>query len=94
MLSFLEAEGYEQTVTSCEADTVAADTSVVCMFDFHAIRSDEIGRGPFSGSDFTFTIRDGRIVRASRTGRSRSSRHRCGNHSRSGCPRSIRRTSR
>lgn len=63
MLSFLKAQGYEQTVTSCEANTLRSDTTVVCEFDFHGIRSDEIGRGPFSGSDFTFVVRDGAIVR-------------------------------
>jgi hypothetical protein len=64
MLALLEALGYEQTITSCQAATIASDTSVVCKFDFHAIRSDEIGRGPFSGSIFTFIVRDGEIVRA------------------------------
>jgi hypothetical protein len=64
LLSFLKAQGYEQTVTSCEANTLRSDTTVVCEFDFHGIRSNEIGRGPFSGSDFTFVVRDGAIVRA------------------------------
>ena len=64
MISFLEAQGYQQTITSCEATTFASDTSVVCEFDLHGIRSDEIGRGPFSGSTFMFTVRDGEIVRA------------------------------
>ena len=49
-LSFSEAEGYRQTITSCEASTFAADTTVLCEYDFHAIRSDEIGLGPYSGS--------------------------------------------
>jgi hypothetical protein len=65
MTSWLEASGYQQTITSCEAGTSGPDTSVVCAFDFHGIRSDEIGRGPFSGSDFTITVRDGKISRAS-----------------------------
>jgi hypothetical protein len=64
-ISFLEAEGYEQTITSCEGSPVGPDISVVCAFDFHAIRSDEVGRGPFTGSTFTFTVRDGQIFRAS-----------------------------
>ena len=66
MTSFLEAQGYQQTITSCEANTLASDTSVVCAYDFHGIRSDEIGRGPFSGGTFTITVRDGEIVRATR----------------------------
>ena len=64
-LSRLKAVGYEQTVTSCEAAAFGSDTSVVCDFDFHALGSDQIGRGPFSDSSFVFTVRDGAIVRAS-----------------------------
>ena len=69
LLSWLEASGYEQTITSCEATTLDSGgiASVTCAFDFHAIRSDEIGRGPFSGSDFGFAIRGGEIVTASMT---------------------------
>ena len=37
-------------------------STVRCPFDFHAIRSDEIGRGPFSGSYFELIIRDGKIL--------------------------------
>jgi len=66
MLSFLEAQGYQQTITSCEATTLDSFTTVVCAYDFHGIRSDEIGRGPFSGGTFSLTVRDGEIVRASR----------------------------
>jgi hypothetical protein len=63
-LSLLQAMGYELTVTSCEAAPIGSDTSVVCDSVFHAIRSDQIGRGPFSNSSFVFTVRDGAIVRA------------------------------
>lgn len=66
LLSLLEAQGYEQLGTSCAATgSSASGTDVRCMFDFHAIRSDEIGRGPYSGSYFDLTIRDGEIVRPS-----------------------------
>jgi hypothetical protein len=65
MTSFLEAQGYQQTITSCVAGTFASETNVHCEFDFHAIRSDEIGLGPFSGSYFDVTVRDGEISRAS-----------------------------
>jgi hypothetical protein len=66
LVSFLEAEGYEQTLSSCEElDSSASGTDVHCTFDFHAIRSDEIGRGPFSGSYFDLTVREGKVVRAS-----------------------------
>jgi hypothetical protein len=63
-LSLLQAVGDETTVTSCEAAPFGTDTSVVCRFVFHALGSDQIGRGPFSGSSFVFTVRDGAIVRA------------------------------
>jgi hypothetical protein len=63
-LSRLQAVSDETTVTSCEAAPFGSDTSVVCGFVFHALGSDQIGRGPFSGSSFVFTIRDGAIVRA------------------------------
>lgn len=63
-LSLLRALGYEQTVTSCEAAAFGSDTSVVCDYVFHALGSDQIGRGPFSGNSYVFTVRDGAIVRA------------------------------
>jgi hypothetical protein len=70
-LSFLEAHGYKQMLhrpQPCEElGSSAAGTTVRCPFDFHAIRSDEIGLGPFSGSSFDLTVRDGEIVRASKT---------------------------
>jgi Tol biopolymer transport system component len=65
MTSFLEAQGYQQTITSCVAGTFASETNVHCEFDFHAIRSDEIGRGPYSGSYFDLTVRDDAVVQAS-----------------------------
>ena len=63
-LSLLQALGYEQTVTSCEAAAFGSDTSVVCDYVFHALGSNQIGRGPFTGNSYVFTVRDGAIVRA------------------------------
>jgi len=63
-LSLLQAVGNETTVTSCEAAPFGSDTSVICDYVFHVLGSDQIGRGPFSGSSFVFTVRDGAIVRA------------------------------
>jgi hypothetical protein len=63
-LSLLQAMGYELMVTSCEAAPIGSDTSVVCDSVFHLLRSDQIGRGPFSNNSFVFTVRDGAIVRA------------------------------
>jgi hypothetical protein len=66
MTSWLEATGYHQTVTSCQAGTSGfPDITVSCAFEFDDIRSQEIGRGPFIGSDFWIIVRDGEISRAS-----------------------------
>jgi hypothetical protein len=65
LLSFLQAVGYEPTVTSCDAVAYASGTGVVCDFDFHMMGSDEIGLGPFIGSSFVFMVRDGAIAQAS-----------------------------
>jgi hypothetical protein len=64
MLALLEASRYQQTITSCQAVPFGFGTSVVCGFDFNADGSDELGRGPFTGSRFVFTVRDGEIVKA------------------------------
>ena len=68
LVSFLEAEAYKQMLHSCEeVGSSASGTDLRCPFDFHAIRSDEIGLGPFSGSYFDLTVGDGEVVRASTT---------------------------
>lgn len=65
-ISLLEAMSYEQMHDSCgETFFIVSDTVVRCTFDFHLLGSDEIGRGPFSGSYLDLTVRDGEIVRAS-----------------------------
>ena len=67
LTSFLEAFGWKQTITSCEALEAAlpTDTTVVCAFDYQGLRSDELDRGPFSGSEFVITVRGSEIVKAS-----------------------------
>ena len=65
LISFYEAQGYEQMLDPCEVTgSSASGTSVRCAFDFHAIRSDEIELGPFHGSYWDLTVRDEEIVRA------------------------------
>jgi Tol biopolymer transport system component len=61
--SFLEAQGYTQILDEecSETGSSASGTAVHCGFDWHAIRSDEIGLGPYPG-DWTLTVRDGEIV--------------------------------
>jgi hypothetical protein len=67
-ISLLEAQGYRQVLNPCdELGSSASGTTLRCTFDYHAIRSDEIGLGPFTGSSFLLTVRDGEIVRASKT---------------------------
>ena len=65
LISWLEATGYKQILDPCEANTFDSDTFVSCGFDFHSLGSDEIGLGPFGGSTFDLTVRDGEVVRAS-----------------------------
>lgn len=71
-VSLLEAQGYQQIIDTrpivdmCrELGSSAAATRLHCPFAFHLLGSKEIGLGPFSGSSFDLTIRDGQIVRAS-----------------------------
>ena len=49
LMSWLEATGYEQMLGSCEQLGNPSSGSVRCPFEFHALRSGEIGRGPFGG---------------------------------------------
>jgi hypothetical protein len=66
LISFYEAQGYKQILDPCRVTgSFAYGTVVRCTFDFHAIRSDEIGRGPYHGSYWDLTVRDGEIVQAS-----------------------------
>jgi hypothetical protein len=65
LLSLLAATGYKQMLDSCkDLGSSASGTSLSCTFDYHNFRSDEIGRGPFSGSSYSLTVRDGEIVQA------------------------------
>ena len=65
LLSLLEATDYKQMLDSCQdLGSSASGTSLSCTFDYHNFGSDEIGRGPFSGSSFSLTVLDGEIVQA------------------------------
>jgi hypothetical protein len=62
-LSWWEAIGYEQTLDSCEVTgTSATGTSLHCTLDYQSFGSEKIDRGPFTGSYWDFTVRDGLIV--------------------------------
>ena len=62
-MRFQEATGLQQIPDSCEeAFSYALGTVVRCTWDYHGIRSEEIGLGPYSGSYDEITVRDGEIV--------------------------------
>ncbi len=63
-LALLRAQRLQLTIKSCQAASFGSATSVVCGIDFNAIASDVLGLGPFTGSTFVFTVRDGEIVKA------------------------------
>jgi hypothetical protein len=66
LISYLEATGYQHILDPCEAvDASALGTSVHCPFEFHALRSGELGLGPYAGGAFDLVVRDGEIVQAS-----------------------------
>ena len=76
-MSLLQAVGYKQENESCDEPTSSASGTLIrCTFDFHFLRSDQIGLGPFTGSSILLRVEDGEINRASI----------------SWCPRTIRRT--
>ena len=62
-LAYHRAHGYKQAIKDCSKDGDSASrVSVTCTFDLHGVRSDEIGLGPYQGSYWYFTVRDGKIV--------------------------------
>jgi hypothetical protein len=68
LMSYLEATGYEQILDPCEGGgSSVSGTTVRCAFDFHALRSGEMGVGPFTGSAFDLVVRDGEVVRVSQS---------------------------
>jgi hypothetical protein len=65
-LSWWQATGFKLMLTSCEeTGKTSFGTMVSCAFDFQSLRSDEIGKGPYSGSYFALAVRDGEILRVS-----------------------------
>jgi hypothetical protein len=65
-ISLLEAQRYQQLLDACEeTGSSPSGNTVSCGFDYHLFGSDDVGLGPYTGSSFGFTVRDGEIVRAS-----------------------------
>jgi hypothetical protein len=63
LVAYLEGTGYKQILNDCEGAGNSDSGSIHCTFDFHGLRSGEIGRGPFGGSSFDLFVHDGKIVR-------------------------------
>lgn len=63
---WFEAVGFRMLLDPCRAqgESSSRDIRVVCPYDYDALRSDALARGPFTGSSFVATVRDGRIVTA------------------------------
>jgi len=68
---WLEAAGWDPTLLSCEqTGTSALGTYVECAFDYHALHSEQLGRGPYVGALFRCTVDEGEIVAARMSGSS------------------------
>jgi hypothetical protein len=64
-LAHYRAQGYEQTIHDCrQVGNSEPAVSFLCDFDMHAIRSDEIGLGPYSDNNWHLTVHDGKVVSA------------------------------
>ena len=65
-LSQGQAAGFKWLLDSCEAqDSSPSGTLVRCAYDYHGLRSDEIGLGPYRGSWFDITVLEGEIISVS-----------------------------
>jgi hypothetical protein len=63
LIPLAQSMGWKMAIDGCEQrDVTAAGTTVRCTFDFHYLRSEELGLGPFSGSYFDVTVLDGQVV--------------------------------
>jgi hypothetical protein len=67
-VSLARAWHVKQTVTGCEQQGKAAEGVVVrCAFDYHALRSDEVGLGPYRDNYWELVVRNGKITAAKAT---------------------------
>lgn len=61
-----DAMGFQVLLDSCaETSSGALGTTVRCDYDYHAIRSEDIGLGPYGGNWLDFIVRDGEVVSVS-----------------------------
>jgi hypothetical protein len=60
-----QASGLKREPGVCkEEGSTRTATKVRCPYDYHTLGSDELGLGPYTGSDLVITVQDGAIVRA------------------------------
>ena len=65
-IGFWEAVGFRMLMGTCEAgETTSEGVQVQCPYDYHALRSDAMPLGPYTGSHWRFRVLDGQIVSAS-----------------------------
>jgi hypothetical protein len=62
---WLQAAGYEQTFDGCtQVSPPGVIVDVQCSISFHLFGSEQIGRGPFTGSTLDLSVRDGKVISA------------------------------
>jgi hypothetical protein len=62
-LAWDEALRFTLADLSCrEGKTTSAGTAVRCSYAFHALGSDELGRGPYGGGVADLVVRDGKVT--------------------------------
>ena len=65
---WLEAAGARILLDSCDALwSSPAGTHVSCVFDLHALHSEQLGLGPWPDNTLEFTVKDGKILEATQT---------------------------
>jgi hypothetical protein len=69
---FMEAIGTKNISTGpCEEVSTTPDGTLVrCPFEYHMLRSDEIGRGPYGPNAYNLTVMEGKVVSFDITGNS------------------------
>ncbi len=67
-MEFMKAAGYSLLVNPCvDGGTTDSTTWVYCPYAFHALRSEELGEGPFRGNTFLVEFEGREITAVSRT---------------------------
>jgi hypothetical protein len=62
-LAWDEALRFSLADLSCrEGKTTSAGTAVQCSYSFHALGSEELGRGPYGGGVANLVVRDGKVT--------------------------------